>query len=79
VLEQYGVHLPTLGHVVLSQRDIHEFIASIFLQNRFGTSLLTAADCAEASSPNCGENSPTAVGAAVQLLCACGYVSNDTV
>ena len=49
--ETFGVQLPDLPRVVLSERDIQELCATIFLQNRLGSSLLTADDRAEETMP----------------------------
>jgi hypothetical protein len=44
VSDKYGVTLPHLPHVLLTERDITEMCASIFSQNRFGSSLLSEED-----------------------------------
>ena len=43
-LESFGVQLPDLPHLVLTERDIQELCAGIFHQNRFGDSLLSEDD-----------------------------------
>lgn len=39
--EDYGVKLPDLGHIYLSPKDVTEICDTAFLQNAFGTSLMT--------------------------------------
>jgi hypothetical protein len=40
VLEETAVKLPNLGHLYLSAHGVQDFVDTIFLQNRFGDSLL---------------------------------------